>query len=274
MPKNSTIIIIIALVIITVATLSIFFAFFAPSFTGQVIGTKETALVTRIVDGDTVVINDDEKVRLLGIDTPERGQILYKEASERLKGLIQNKNVFLEKGKEDKDKYGRLLRYIIIDNENINVLMVREGYASAYIFETDQYEADLYAAQIYAQENNLGIWQYKDTENTFCIGIQWFNYNAYGDDNKNLNDEYISFRNKCEETIDMTGWKLTDNSSKEYIFPSFVAAAKLTFALHTGSGANNETDLYWNQDRAVWNNGGDHMIMFNNEGKLVLEYSY
>ncbi len=93
---------------------------------------RETYLVTRVVDGDTVVLENGDSVRLLGIDTPERGQPCYKEATTWLKELILKKEVIVERDIEDKDRYERSLRYIFYNGTFVNELLVREGYAYLY----------------------------------------------------------------------------------------------------------------------------------------------
>ena len=235
----------------------------------------ETAMVTRVIDGDTVELENEERVRLLGIDTPEKGQLLWQEASDRLKELLEGKEVVLETDQTDMDKYDRSLRYVWLNGQNVDVLMVREGLAEVLIIEPDhKYETELRTAQDYAQGAGLGIWQYQDIENGFCIGISWFNYNAAGDDNENLNGEYIEFRNKCTYPVEMTGWKLSDATEKTYIFYDFTIANKTKFTVYTGAGEDSETKLYWEQDMAVWNNDGDQLRMWNSEDELVLDYEY
>jgi micrococcal nuclease len=124
---------------------------------GNVVGDGETKVVTKIVDGDTVIIEGGDSVRLLGMDTDERGYPCYSEASKRLEGLILGKEVYLEHEGEDKDQYGRLLRYIFLDDENINLIMVKEGLAVAR-FDADntRYKDDFVSAEKYAMENGIG----------------------------------------------------------------------------------------------------------------------
>lgn len=117
-------------------------------------------LVTYIVDGDTLDINISERVRLSGINTPERGECYYKEAKDKLYELTFNKDVFLEKDRSDRGNYGRLLRYIYIDNINVNKLLVEEGYAKVYdkySYDTKRYD-ELKEVEKKAIENNLGVW--------------------------------------------------------------------------------------------------------------------
>ena len=75
------------------------------------------SIVTKVIDGDTVVVEGGYHVRLLGIDTDERGYPCYNEAKKRLEELVLNKEVYLESDKDDKDQYERYLRYLILDED-------------------------------------------------------------------------------------------------------------------------------------------------------------
>jgi micrococcal nuclease len=97
----------------------------------KLLKNRELVYVDRVIDGDTIESNG-ESIRLLGINCPEKGQDYYGEAKQYLEERVLNKNVFLEYGKERKDKYGRVLGYIFIGEENINIELVREGYANYY----------------------------------------------------------------------------------------------------------------------------------------------
>ena len=126
--------------------------------------TQETYSVSRVIDGDTLDIKGGieillSRIRLLGIDTPERGQPLYKEAADKLEELISGRAVSLERDNNNADRYGRALRYIIVDNQNLNVEMIRLGYARAYMFEGLKYEKQIVAAEKEAKLNKRGIWQ-------------------------------------------------------------------------------------------------------------------
>ncbi len=227
--------------------------------------------VTRIIDGDTVVIDSGEHVRLLGIDTPEKGQKYYDEARNYLKQRVLGKGVKLVYTNEEKDKYGRLLRYVFVSGHMINTELVEKGLAGAYIFIPDQYTDLLLSAEEKAKEAGLGIWS---AGGVFCIGINWVQSNAAGNDNENLNGEFITLRNKCTYPASISGWRLQEGGGKTYKFKSLVIDAKNSVTLHTGSGKDNATDLYWGLERAVWNNAGDTVLVWDNESMLVLNYSY
>lgn len=120
----------------------------------------ETAKVIKVIDGDTITLDNNEKVRLIGIDTPERGDCYYKEATLSLRNLVLNKQVTLEKDITNRDKYNRLLRYIYINDSLINDIQVRGGYAEAYLYKPDvKYYHIFKVSEKYAKRNNLGIWK-------------------------------------------------------------------------------------------------------------------
>jgi len=83
----------------------------------------EVVIVGRVIDGDTIVI-ENISVRLLGINSPERGEPYYEKAKEFLEERILNKTVRLKFGKEKYDKYDRLLVYVFVDGENVNLELV------------------------------------------------------------------------------------------------------------------------------------------------------
>lgn len=115
----------------------------------------EEGFVGKVIDGDTVVING-ESVRLLGIDANERGEDCYVEAKKKLEELVLNKNVKLEKDVKDKDQYKRYLRYIFINNTNINLQMVEEGLAIARFYEDRKYQKEILDSEKKARENKFG----------------------------------------------------------------------------------------------------------------------
>jgi len=127
-------------------------------FQGKAI-EREKIIVTNVIDGDTIVISGGERARLLGIDTPEKGEFFYKEAKARLEQLVENKEVLLEKEGENKDKYDRLLRYIFIDDANINLKLVEEGYAICYFYEQSKYQEACKELEENAMTKKIGRWQ-------------------------------------------------------------------------------------------------------------------
>src|SRR3989338_6160973 len=105
-------------------------------------GPRIEAKVTRVIDGDTIVISDSGEVRLIGIDTPELKKCFYQEAKDTTTALVLNQNVQLESDINDKDNYGRLLRYVYVEGEMVNEFLVTWGFAKAenYFPEKRYYE--------------------------------------------------------------------------------------------------------------------------------------
>jgi len=115
--------------------------------------------IVYVVDGDTVEIASGERVRLIGIDSPERGQPYYSEARNKLMELVLNKEVRLEKDITDRDRYGRLLRYIYVGDLFINLEMARLGYANSYTYPPDvKYQNQILSAQQGARNAQVGLW--------------------------------------------------------------------------------------------------------------------
>jgi len=127
--------------------------------------------VVKVVDGDTIEVNVDgvtEKIRLIGVDTPETVdprkpvQCFGKEASDHTKSILNGKPVKLEADstQDDRDKYQRLLRYVILeDGSNYNLQLIKDGYAYEYTYDVPyKYQKEFKAAQKDAQDSGRGLW--------------------------------------------------------------------------------------------------------------------
>lgn len=121
--------------------------------------------VVRVVDGDTIEIETGEKVRYIGINTPEivdsrkPVECFGKEASAKNKELVEGMTVRLEKDVSDKDIYGRLLRYVWVKDAMINELLVRQGFAQVSTYPPDvKYKDRFLYAQQSAQKDKAGLW--------------------------------------------------------------------------------------------------------------------
>ncbi|MFC1622650.1 thermonuclease family protein [Patescibacteria group bacterium] len=126
--------------------------------------------VVSVIDGDTIRIEDEQRVRLIGIDAPASGWCYYHTSTQALKDLVQDKMVRLEKDITDKDKYGRLLRYVFVVNEGednifVNDYLLHKGFAKKFIISPDTQYRDLFtSAQQEAYRNKLGMWGECDYE--------------------------------------------------------------------------------------------------------------
>ena len=236
--------------------------------------------VSKIVDGDTITLSNNEKIRFIGINTEEKGQKCYQKATDRLSELILNKKVKLETDIDKVDKYGRSLRFVFLGDENINVLLVKEGLATVYtVGSNKKYISELEKAQRDAREGQGCIWQ-KSSSCKDCIGIAYLNSNAEGDDCKNPNDEYIKFSNSCSAECELTGWTIKDEATHIYTFPEFILQSNSLLTLKSGKGTDTTEVLFWDnngnsgQCPAIWNNDKDTIYLRDKQGSLVLEHNY
>ena len=134
-------------------------------FTGSNVVTA-SAVVSKVVDGDTITLNSGEKVRLLQIDTPElaSSECYGVEARVALTSLLNTKAAITLKDdpKLDKvDRYGRSLRYIFVGKTNINLRMVEIGAAAPYFYRGEKglYSAQFLKAAEKAKASKRGLWK-------------------------------------------------------------------------------------------------------------------
>ena len=239
---------------------------------------ESSIVVSRVIDGDTIELQSGEEVRLLGINAPESGQKCYQDATNRLKVLVEGKEVVLESDEQDKDQYNRLLRYVHVGDTFVNLKMIEEGLANVYILPPNtKFKLELEQAEALAKQGDGCLWE-KSLSCADCIQVYNFHYDASGNDCYNLNGEYVTLRNKCGYSCDMTGWSVKDEARHIYFFQEFSLGSKDKVTLYTGFGTDSQTKLYWGssgyQCNAIWNNDGDTLYLRDFSGSIVLTYGY
>ena len=133
----------------------------------SVVGQARWVEVSRVIDGDTFRTRAGEKVRLLGINTPEiahnaqAAQPYGMDARRRLQQLISGKTVRLQLDRDKKDNYGRTLAQVYLrDGRWVNEQLIRDGLAVVYTFAPNFQWADrLIKAEFYARSNMVGLWK-------------------------------------------------------------------------------------------------------------------
>ena len=125
----------------------------------------EKRLVKYVIDGDTIVLADNSKVRYIGINTPEldnygKVDCFAQNAKNFNRQLVENQIVSLEKDVSDKDKYGRLLRFVYLDGILINEMLVSQGFARTDLIPPDtKYAAIFQQAENDAKKDVRGLWK-------------------------------------------------------------------------------------------------------------------
>ncbi|MDP6685568.1 MAG: thermonuclease family protein [Candidatus Omnitrophota bacterium] len=138
---------------------------------GGIAGSYNTnVLVAHVVDGDTVELSNGEKVRYIGIDTPEikrreGDEWIYdprpyaEEARVFNARLVEGKKVRLEFDVQERDKYDRLLAYVYVGEAMVNLEILRQGYAMIYTYPPNiKYTEEFLKAESEAKKNNRGLW--------------------------------------------------------------------------------------------------------------------
>ena len=222
----------------------------------------EVAHVVNVVDGDTFQIEDGRYVRILGINAPEHDEKYFEAAKDALEAYISDKDVYLERSGQDKDKYGRLLRSVILENgTNVGVELVRSGLAVIYITSKSyKYANALEAAQRECVENGVNLCKKSEERCGNCIRIKSL---------VRIGEEYIEIENKCNFTCDVDGWYIRDSADNKYFLNSCTKTITSSIKIFSGHGEQNSTHCYWNSKYPIWNDEYDVAYLKDASGDLV-----
>jgi endonuclease YncB( thermonuclease family) len=220
---------------------------------------RETGIVERVIDGDTLVVNKSS-VRLLGINTPEKGEPYFDEAKSFLEIVALNKTIELEKTEEDKDKYNRLLRYIFLDNKNINAELVRNGFANLYIYNNDKYTSELRRAWSECLAKNINLCKKSNDECAECIELRKLD----------IKSQTLILYNNCNFSCSLNGWTIKDEGRKKFVFGNFVLSKNKEISIVVGNKTDSDSVLYWQGEDYIWTSTGDALFLRDEKGELVL----
>lgn len=209
---------------------------------------SEEGIVDRVIDGDTVEIND-ESVRLLGINSPERGEEGYGEAKEFLESKIFNETVRIRFGPEKYDRYYRKLGYIYFNGENINLESVREGYSNFYFPSgKDSYYFSFLEAWESCIEEDINLCE--RSEYYGCLSAE-----VLGED--------LMIKNSCRE-INLEEWSVKDEGRKKFVFENVIFEKGSEIILTPEDFGKSY----------VWTKSGDSVFIRDDENKLVFWESW
>ncbi|MDQ2071055.1 lamin tail domain-containing protein [Haloarcula sp. NS06] len=272
-----------------------------------------TVTVTAVVDGDTIQVayenGTGDTVRLVGVDTPEvhtendpaefegvpetddgasclRGAGTNASSLAKQRLLGETVGLAFDQNLNRRGYYDRLLAYVVHDETLFNYRLVETGHARVYDSEFERAEL-FYAAEEAARSDRRGLWRCTDpsavtrtaipdggTESASGIALAEIHPDAAGNDNENLNDEYITLTNTNDAPLDLSGWTVSDDVGHQYTFANLTLDSNGSVTLYTGSGTDTDTTRYWGRNGAVWNNDGDTVIVRNASGETVLRQSY
>lgn len=228
--------------------------------------------VSRVIDGDTVQLEDGRKVRYAGINAPEQGDPYSQEATQANNDLVGGKDVILQFGGSKKEKFERTLAYVFVGDTFVQGELVKRGWA--IVTRTQPLRRYRKLLQDYQEEATAagrGIWA--KGEHRGKLVVREVHPRIAG--KKDPNDEYVVFENAGETRLDLTGWLISDETSQPpYVVPQFALDPGKTFTLYTGSGKMTADALYWGRRKVVWNRGGDTVTVRDASGHYVLSHTY
>lgn len=242
-----------------------------------------------IVDGDTLYLGEIGKVRLIGIDTPEKNpgeklervarqlnlrasviQAWGRNATEEAKYWLQDADVWLEFDVSAEDPYGRPLVYLYLEDAEgdweyndrrfyqVNLELMRSGWAQTIRIEPNTRYADLYEATMReAQANRSGMWFERLGEGSVRIDCILFNPRGRDEGKENIS-LYIP-EDKPDQ--DVTGWVIKDAQGNEIRLEGIIEAGYVY-------------DYPALRDEAIWGNRGDTASLYDAEGNLIDRLSY
>lgn len=198
---------------------------------------RTSVYVTKVVDGDTLELDSGMKVRMLGINTPDKGMLYCNEATQ-FSRQVENKTVMLES--HGGDQYGRILAYVYLDDKMINNEIVRAGLAHLYYYEMDSHYNTLKESESYARLNGLGIW--KPSLYKSCFSLIDF---------KHTEPERVVLQNSCNRSFNLV---MKDDASAHIV--------KKTISANS---------IIQQNSSHVFNDAGDSLYVWDDSGLVIFE---
>ncbi len=236
--------------------------------------TPALEVVTQVLDGDTVDIGD-ERIRLKGINAPEKGECGSDAATKKLAELVAGGVRVDRRGTGDR---GRTLGYLYsADGTAVHVALTRPGLVLAYPYGQHDDQADAIAqAEEAARAESLGLFSPEGCgpklEVAALVSISELVQNPPGDDLAEGAGEYVAISGPPGTSL--AGWLLKDTSAgNRYPFPKgTVLPEGGVLRIYTACGEAAPDRLFWCRKGAgVWNNGGDTAFLLDPSGNLVDE---
>jgi len=210
---------------------------------------REYANITWVIDGDTIE-TELGVIRMLGINTPEKKEKGFEEAKLFLDKYVGNQ-VILESSGDNRDKYGRLLRYAFVGGLFLNKEVLERGLGHYYAYSSDRYSKELLNSESNARVLFLGIWKKSQNLCSSCVILKKLNEVDPG--------EFAVLKNTCNFDCDLDNWKIQDDASFRKV---------LGFSLNSGE------EIKINFTGRIWNDAGDSFYLRDSSGDLVLFYRY
>lgn len=235
------------------------------------------ATVVKVYDGDTLTLENGDKVRLRWVNTPELkpAEDFGIDAREATKAFALNKKVTLVfDGEDARDGYGRILAGVrLADGSDLSIYLAERGLGHVFVIPPDSEDlTKLYEAQAKAKASKLGIWSTDRYAGT--LHITSFHANGAGDDSDFVNGEYVRVCNVGATEVDLSGYAIKDSDGNQWQLPALNLPIGHTVKIHSGKGTNlgspsEQITAYLQSDTPIWDNDGDEVTIVDGQGKVV-----
>lgn len=234
--------------------------------------------VVHVDDGDSLIVELDgreERVRLLGINAPERDECLGDDSRDALEAMVGDVAV-LGLEAESRDQFDRILAHVFVEDTYVNLAQVEAGLAIV-LSDENAFSGELTNAQNGAEAAMAGLWS-----PDVCGGgpipdleITRIDENPPGADEDSIDLEIVEITNRSEEDVELSGFVLRDESTaNRFEFPDGVVIGPGE-SIEVSAGCDPPGDaLSWCSDSPVWNNGGDTALLLDRAGRVVDHLGY
>jgi len=232
--------------------------------------------VIKVYDGDTVTLENGDKVRLRWVNTPEKRppEPYWEEARTVAERVVLGRTVRLLVTSEDaRDGYGRIIAGLHNGRDDLSMELLKAGYGHVFIIPPEPEPLDaMLAAQADARARRRGIWSTDRYSGT--LHITSFHADARGDDNRNVNGEYMRVCNITVSPVQLQDYTLKTHKNERFKLPNMLLPAGHTVLIHTGRGLH-QTDpakqlhIYLGLPAPMWDNRHSEATLLDADGAVV-----
>jgi endonuclease YncB( thermonuclease family) len=238
------------------------------------VATEELVRVTRVYDGDTVLLEDGRKVRYLGINAPEYQEPFYLKAKRLNESLVLGREIRLESDQERTDSYGRVLAHVYAGHEMVNARLVQEGLAHAFFIGPNRkHHALLLRLQAEAQQRKVGMWsargRVKDLKITTVHPVDPTQDDQY--------PSYVRIANLSNTAMRLAGYVLSNEAGQRCVFLNVSVDPGYTVIVSSGSGpdgVDSREQLVVHCSELMWDPVEDTAFLKDPAGNLVDTFHY
>jgi micrococcal nuclease len=236
----------------------------------------EIIRVRQVYDGDTLLLEDGQKVRYLGINAPEFQEPFYLKAKRVNEALVLGKEIRLEFDRERTDGYDRILAYVYVGDQMVNARLVGEGLAHAFfIGPNEKHNTLLLQTQVSAKQRKVGIWSARTRPKPLKIT----SVHVADPDRSDPYAPYVRITNLHDGPVRLVGYVLSNESGQRYHFPDVTIDPGYTVIVASTEGkdgidAKGQMVVHWPTQGSVWDTREDTAFLADPSGETVDLFHY